>query len=516
MRFVVVTIATSLFIGHTQAFAAAGTDWYPSPQVTQSSEIQYQPLRCPTIGQDESTMIAALRTIQDQIKSSANCNALTSELQQLEMLGGDRRTEFMTLIEKARGGAALTDAENKKLVTYVEQVTMKSASLAALLANSKQCFQEQDLSQYLMAVSSFVNEGSTLLSTVTGPWGPAIAIGGKVVAGLIQGVNRFIKSLPGYDFKDKKQWQGYVETLCMFHDQQYKVYALIHPEQALNELNILNKNLQSKLDQVMKPYNEKRDLLTAFNAQNDSQLWSLSNQINNYNANNDGLKAVRLLAAQQWTQKRSLLIQKDAADPSINSTGRNLIQKMRDETEEFLISKQGPKFLAWQLRDAEKEVQELRSLILRSGYPIFSQIAQYNPNFVNSQVDLFASSEEAIVKLLMTMDAKQFTSANSEEAAHIYALLSYFRRAVYKQWDAITLAYDVKYSFCDFFQKAGYYSPDIGSVCTSRGSKALEASLERYAALNIGLSVPSYLRKYENASRGLNWNDSLDTWLKAQ
>ena len=212
------------------SFAALNPTWYPAAHITQSSEIQSNPLRCPSINQDESAMIARLQTLRDTIQTTANCKALSEGFKGLENLAGSSRSEFLALIEKSRTGVVLTEAESKKMVDYVEKATLKSASLAIMLSDSKQCLEEKDTSQYLMAISSLVNEGSALLSTVAGPWGAAIGIGGKVVAGLIQGVSRFIQSMPGYNFKDKKQWTGYVETLCLFHNQQDEINALIHPE----------------------------------------------------------------------------------------------------------------------------------------------------------------------------------------------------------------------------------------------------------------------------------------------
>lgn len=502
-----------LLFGASPALA----QWYPSPAVTQSAAIEQQPLRCPTVGKDHSQMISSLYALQDQIKKDANCTALTTELQKIGELGNTRREKFLALVEKARAGSTLTDTENKEMTDYVEAVTVKAASLATLLSGSAQCFGEQDTSTSLFAVSSFVNEATTLLSTIAGPWGPALSIGGRVVSGLIQGVNKFIQSLPGYDFNDKKDWQGYVETLCMFHEQQDEIAALIHPDEAIQKLVYLNSKAEMQLNAILSGNPEGTKLLHSFEAQNDSDVKMSTELMNNYGSGLDGVKALRLLTAQSWIQKRITSIRKDAKDPMISSTGQHLIQKMRDEIEDFLITRQGPKFLHFQNNDSSDAVAGLNSLITRSGYPIYGNILQYNRDLIVGNTNNFGLAEpNFVMKTLMSIDEKQFINADTAEAAQIYDSLVYFRRSVNKQWDALVLSYGVQKSFCDFFKKAGYYGPDIRGACTSRTAKYVEVSIKKFVADGINQRVPSYLDSTLTPFSGLTWTDSLEAWLNLQ
>ena len=159
------------------------TNWYPSQNITQ---MNMQPLRCPTVGKDFSQMISQLDVLQDKIKADANCGKLGENFEQIKYLSGDRRQEFLAAIEKINAGETLNDLEMERyILTYAEDVTVASASLATLLSQANQCFGKQDMNASLSTLSSFVNEASTLLSTVAGPWGPALSIGGKVVSGFL-------------------------------------------------------------------------------------------------------------------------------------------------------------------------------------------------------------------------------------------------------------------------------------------------------------------------------------------
>ncbi|MCB0408365.1 MAG: hypothetical protein KDD34_09185, partial [Bdellovibrionales bacterium] len=191
------------------------TNWYPSSDITEKDSIQYEPLQCPTIGKDYSIMIGQLQSLQDSLKRDANCGQLSKKLQEIGYLAGERRQKYLDTIEKIKAGEQIKDKDMvANLINYAEDITVAAGSLGVMLSEGDQCFGKQDPTSSLMAISSFVNEATTLLSTVAGPWGPALAIGGKVTAGFLSGIGKFIASRPGFKFYDKKDWQSYVEALC--------------------------------------------------------------------------------------------------------------------------------------------------------------------------------------------------------------------------------------------------------------------------------------------------------------
>lgn len=484
--------------------------WYPSPAVTQRAKIDLQPLRCPTVGKDYSQMISDLHALQDKIKNDANCDKLAKNLEEIGQLSGDRRTAFLETIAKINKGETVQDkAMENFVIKYAEDVTVAAGSLATLLTQSGQCFGKQDLSTSLFTLSAFVNEASTMLSTVAGPWGPALAIGGKVVAGFLSGVDRFIKSLPGYDFKDKKDWQGYVETLCTFHEQQDEVYALIHPESAISDLTKLNSKLELQLKNLLDATPQAESLVTTFKAQDNNELFRLSQQINEESKSLNGLKTVRLLTAQKWIKDRIASIEVQAQDPL--APGQYLVQKQRDEIEDFLIARQGPKFINFQVSEARSALKDLENLILFQGIALYQQIEDLNPNAERKPIFIYPQPHE-ILKTLIAVDESQFYGKGVVED-QLYSSLVYFKRELNKKWDSVSISYGVKESFCSFFERAGYYSQNIQYACVARGSKAVETAMDEYVALGLTKMIPQYLRKAAHY-QGLNWTESLDAWLK--
>lgn len=484
--------------------------WYPSRAVTQSSQIDLQPLQCPTVGKDYSQMISDLHALQDKIKNDANCGKLVENLEKIGRLSGDRRTAFLDTVAKINKGETIQDkVMENNVIKYAEDMTVAAGSLATLLAQSDQCFGKQDLSTSLFTLSAFVNEASTLVSTVAGPWGPALAVGGKVVAGFLSGVDRFLKSLPGYDFKDKKDWQGYVETLCTFHEQQDEVYALIHPDAAINDLNKLNARLEVQLRSLLNTMPEADELYSTFQARDNKGLELLTQKINEASNSLDGLKAVRLMTAQKWILDRITSIELESKDPL--APGQYLVQKQRDEIEEFLIAKQGPKFIDFQIKEARRALNDLENFVFYQGFPLYHQVKQLTEKPEDARPIFIHPEPSEVIKTLVQLDERQFYGKGTYEN-QLYSSLVYFKRELGKKWDAVSISYGVKASFCTFFERAGYYSFNIQYSCTSRGANQVEAAMANYVEMGLSKVTPPYLRKAAQAT-GLNWTESLNIWL---
>lgn len=487
-----------------------GDQWYVPGEITQSANIDLQPLRCPTVGKDYSQMVSDLHALQDKIKGDANCGKLKENLEKIGQLSGDRRTQFLETISKINEGGEVRDKEmSDRVIKYAEDVTVAAGSLASLLTQSDQCFGKQDMSTSLFTLSAFVNEASTMLSTVAGPWGPALAIGGKVVSGFLSGVDKFIKSIPGYDFKDKKDWQGYVETLCSFHEQQDEIAALIHPEVAIQDLNQLNTKIGAQISGVLNKVPQGNELLASFQEKDNEKLHRLSQAIDDQTRSTLGLHAVRLMTAQRWILQRIESIEEEANDPL--APGQYLVQKQRDEIEDFLIARQGPKFIDFQVAEARRDLSELDRLVQREGTYLYSVILSLSPEKENNIPAPVWPTADEVLNTLLKMDETQFIGKGFKEE-QIYSSLSYFKREISKRWDAVSLSYGVKTSFCEFFRRAGYYNSGLNGSCSARSSFKVEQRMSDYEKMGLNKVVPTYLRKAAHY-QGLNWTESLNLWL---
>ncbi|MCB0411376.1 MAG: hypothetical protein KDD22_02550 [Bdellovibrionales bacterium] len=510
MRRNLILKAAVVAAGLVTVSAQAASNWYPSGAITQADQIALKPLTCPTIGKDHSQMISQLNALQDKIRSDANCNKLIENIEEISMISGERRQDFLEAIEKLHSGETLNDKTiQKNVIDYAQDVTVLAGSLATLLSESGQCFNEQDRSRSLFTLAAFVNEASALVSTVAGPWGPALAIGGKVVAGFLTGINKLIETMPGYNFRDKKDWQGYVETLCTFHEQQDEVQAIIHPDKAIQNLGALKNNVHQTLDFVLSSTSYRDELMSSFANQDEQSLALTAEKIHNETGSLDGLKAIRLLTAERWIKARIETIDKEANDPL--APGAYLVQTQRDEIENFLIARQAPNFLEFQVSETNKALRQLERFLAVDGQTLYNQVQQFRGKETDTGFFRPYKPIDEIFKELLSLQDTEFYG-KSVDGNQIYSSLVYFRRELQKKWDAITIAYGVKVSFCAFFERAGYYNNAIRNSCTSRDTVAVEGDIKNFESKGLGDSTPSYLYRLSE-SRGTNWTEALDTWV---
>lgn len=504
IKFIILNIAAFT------ASVAFASDWYPSSQITRSDKIAIEPLYCPTIGKDYSFMIGELQRLQDTIRKDANCGQLVKNLQNMGTLTGQRRSEFLAAIERLKKGEVLKDAElQKQVIGYVEDVTVAVGTLGVLLSEGDHCMGDQDPTTTLLALSSFVNEASTLLATVAGPWGPALAVGGKVTAGFLSGIGKFIAARPGYKFYDKKNWQSYVETLCAFHEQQDELDALIHPEQAIDKLSQVQSRVFNQIQRLQKISPHGDAIVQNFENRNADGLERAAEKMNSSVGSEAGLKMVQLLTAQRWLVGRIEKILADANDPLAPS--RYLVQKYRDEIEDFLIERQGPLFIQFQIEEARDSLKELDTFTYIQGAQIYANIKMFENNSQDSNPYYGYVTTEEVIKTILGADEYAFFDMGPE-GAQLASSIVYFKREVQQRFDAITLTYGVKQSFCTFFERAGHLNQRMRTTCYSSRANSIEASIKNLDQVGLRNAVPPYLARVKKA-RGLDWSETLDVWV---
>ncbi len=509
-------LGLAVFTTQTQA-----ADWYPSSNITQKNSIEFEPLQCPTIGKDYSQMIGQLQSLQDSIKKDANCGQLAKNLENIGLLAGDRRNTFLDAVEKLRNDENLSDSDmKKKVIDYAEDITVAAGSLGVMLAEGDQCFGDKDPVTALTALSSFVNEASTLLSGIGGPWGSALAITGKVSAGFLTGISKFIESRPGYKFYDKKDWQGYVETLCAFHEQQEAINALIHPEQAIDQLNHLNQELQKHLELLENKLPKSTLLIQKFKDHDNEGLRQISSEINTSTDSNIGITMVQLLAAQRWLEVRMTTIIKEADDPLAPS--KYLVQKYRDEIEEFMVDRQGPAFINFQEKETQKALRDLDSFVLQEGHMIYRQIRSFelkeeptipqrphNP-YLNS---LYPSNQEILEKILNVDESEFFNK--SEWGTQLASSIIYFKRELRQKWDAVNITNGTKKSFCMFFERAGYLNIQLRNSCYSSRGRKQDLQIKDWQQMGLLKFTPVYLSRSNHRFKGNTWSETLGHWVNS-
>jgi hypothetical protein len=468
-----------------------------------------QIVKCPSVADNYSSMLTKLDTLKASIKKDANCQMISDRLDKVARLSTDRE-KFLELIEKAKT-TPLTEWEIKDLSAYVENVTQKVGNLVELISAGGTCFQTDADKQSLTLLSGFISEAAGLFSQVAGPWGAPIALGGQIISGFIKGLDDVMKNRSGYDFHDTKQWSSYVQNVCTYQGFRADIDALLHPQDRINTLL----EIQRKLDQnSMTILSQCPDcaaipLIDDKRAGQDPQIIAIDAKY----PTRIGLLSVRIRLAQQWVAKEITRVNMEANADWNNVTGKTLLAGAQRDMEAFLIDREAPAFINFQVTRAEENVGELNQYLISEGTTVVRQAAAVSPALVNLKDlgsnfgSIWSPSYAPIYKTITGTDWRAYYRAHSRPDDDLEYRLINIRKIAREKFETASWSFGTAYVFCDFFRQADLYSQSLQWTCSSPKFASTEKGL-----LDMTPEAKAHWSPAPDTVQSANWTDALSVW----
>lgn len=475
---------------------------YQPPQTAIDNTADVQVVRCPAVGEEYNKMVSKLDGLKASIKKDANCDkTVVEKVDSMQQLLYQDRQKFLDLVAKAKV-QPLTPEESDTISKYAENVTEKASNLADLITQNNYCFQSDAQQNSLLALSGFVNEASTLVGSVAGPWGVPIALGGKVVAGFLTGMDRIIKSRAGYDFSKHDDWMSYVQNLCAYYNYRDEVKSLIHPEDRLNQLTSVDQKLQFQLEKLGSSCSNCQRIQSFYE---DGNTLDLNNEVKNVDSQYVqplGSLTFNVLRAHTWVTQQITQVNAEANAYWNDVSGKHMLTETQADLEQFLLQKEAPQFLTYQLRETGRLNYQLHELIENQAYALVRDLQNTHPEMLATGTPpVRVMNDGELFKLIVNTDwLSQFQSKSINDDEMMYRLSS-LQHQMETQYDATDLSYSVASSFCQFFQKADMYTESIYQVCggTRSGMKQLGQQLKDLinrptAVKPAAIQAPTWLR----------------------
>lgn len=460
----------SLALTWTISAQALGVPWLYRPQ---------QILTCPAVGTSYSQMLNNLETLKNSIREGANCANATIKINDASKLNQDMRAEFLALIEKSKT-EPLTNDEGKRIATYVENITENVATLVDLFTNSNHCFSDdKNAADKIAGLVGFVNEASRLVGSVAGPWGAPIAIGGRVVAGLLAGINEIMKSRVGFDFNTPKGWRGYVDNLCTYYNFREEIGNLLNPEQKAKQLTQLAANLDQHIASMTDRCDGCKKVVSMFNqnAKLDPTLViditePLVNQLDAAYQKPIGSYTLQASGLKQWALAERDRVLKESEEFMQDTSGKYLLFKAKQDLDSFLIVRQAPKFLNFQIRDAMARWQQFREFLRNEGPSLYQAVIDIAPE-LNAYPDSWVHpNTEEIFDFLINKEIpwekiSQKSGVNQQQVADVRDAVGSFQIDIRTMLDFYKTTIGAYRTFCQFFRLSGNYNSGIRDACSS-------------------------------------------------
>jgi hypothetical protein len=452
----------------------------------QAANEPFKLLKCPAVPQAYTQMITELSVLKTAIKRDAACSPVQSEVKSLESLLGARRTTVVELIKKNKT-EPLQERELDEVRTYVEDVTKKVFATAELLDRNKNCFSEDNQALGLSDLASITLDATALAKTVAGPWSAPIAIGGQALAGIMQGLDKVVKSRRGYDFTKLEQRQSYVQSLCTYYNYRQDIENLLFPDQRVAQLRSLDFALKTGLNGMVQSCPECRQISELSKAPN--QVPGNAGTINGLASSADaayklplGSITVKTISSMGWVRgELNRIAEEMEGDVSI---GRDLVSEIKADIDQFLFDKEAPRFIRFQNKKAADLFHDFRSYVVSEAGSLIYAAGDTISLPVNS---VYNMNELEIINQVKSLKGPLAATKQT----NLLSRIAEFERRTSDLLARTRLAMEVQATYCQFFQRAGLYNSGIQYACEGGSSVNLVEALKRLeqkpASVEMGL-----------------------------
>lgn len=440
-------------------------------------------LQCPAVTEEFATMISKLETIKTSIKATANCQNVVLQVDSLQKLLDDDRQKVLDIVSSSQE-QGLTAEQSKIVKDYAEGLTKKVASLNDLFLNSNQCFSEDANKNQLASLAGFVGEASQLVGSVSGPWGAPIALAGNVVAGFLTGLDAVLKSRAGYDFDNRAQWLSYVQNLCTYHSYREQIAHLIDPAGRIHELKVLKGKLEAQISAMTNSCEECRTIASNFNSQStllnvQSMRELVDKEVRAADAKFSkpyGSYTLQNLGLRDWVTGEIKRMEKEAAGEWGNASGQYILTRAKDEIEDFLIRREAPKFLDFQVARGLSDYYAFRGFVADEGQGLYNSILQTNTGALTATVPRGWGTDPISYFNALILNPIHWDKLIQTEAGQdLQFSWNHFRAQSLLALRTSQTTTRVAQSFCSFFKHTDQYNSDIRSACANPQFKDLVA-----------------------------------------
>lgn len=524
-----------------------------SESVQENGYSNYPVLNCPQANEFSQNMLTKLQELKAAIKKEANCENVETDISSLSQLVTKDKDTFLQLVTKGANGG-LTDTESDTVKNYVSTLTSTTSSLLQVITGNGACFDEDKKANSLSFISSLIGEGSKLLS-ILDPTGGTIAIAGNVLSGFIKGLENIKKV--GYNFKEHEQRAAYNEALCALYDYKKEFDQYLYADTQIKRLLYLDYLLESQIRVVTDNCPECSDLQVRIASLNDRMLrqgdltlvedWpeveeqdfaSAAESINDLYTKDLGTYVYRSSKSRRWIKYRVETLKNAHFEADLNI--QYALEQLED-IENFMISRQAPKFLKYEIQLANKLKSELINLVIMEGSQFMHQAIRELK--MAPPQDLFNSGANGLGHPMALMDTGDIFPilnylerslnkySRAQDKARLMTFLGQTDRAIKK----FVSAAQNSIRYCNFFMYSQYWYPhSVANVCegSSWGSTGIEPLAQELQIIaegqerslrifrdNLGQFGSEWEKKdfiiEQNKEHTLDWIDSLSLVIES-
>lgn len=461
-------------------------------------------LQCPLPNGVIKQFRTKLLDLKKAIKSEANCSGIEADVKGLSDMVTKERESIIALINKGQT-QGLTDDEQGKVETYVQNLTEKTSNLISVITGKDACFEEDKKGMSLDFITSLIGEGSKILAIVGGPQvGGTIQIAGEVITGFLKGMKAIQNNRQGYKFKDPEQRMAYAESLCSLYDYRTELNKLIEPYDSVERLDELKRVLKRQIQLLRTNCVECRSIILMVESQSakvreekseyeitiddlfpkelETKASAEVKKVDKLYVNKLGTHTYSSLKTLAWVPLRIRTLENSSLKADIGL--EDIVSEMAS-IEKFMVTEQAGDFMKQLVAESSEWNQQIHMHLMAASYSMYMLKSEYRDletpkakfHWITSQDETFGYSLQAL-----DMAREQVSSADR-------ALIKTYFTDLEKLARNLTIAVDSARNYCAFFEIVDWYKPSIHKHCDGKPLKELRSAANKYT--NYRTLMPS-------------------------
>jgi hypothetical protein len=454
------------------------------------SNRDYKQIECPSVANEFKPLIANLNRLKTDIKKNANCQPVFEQVSRYGDQVQQGRDKYLKLT-KDNKGKVLTAQDTKFIKDYAQNATQYAFTLLDMVTGRSTCFESDKKNEGLLFASTLIHEVTSLASAVAGPYGAPISVVGNLISGFFTGMHSISQNRAGYKFEDPESRQQYVENLCTYYSMQEELNKLLDPRSHRENLETIAVAVTEHLTEVVEEctdctkllgFLDQEEYVANFGSEKNqtnlvNMIYRLESEVNETSDNFIGSYIIDTYNNKRWLETEISQFDRNSNE-IVSNIGQDLLMDQKLDIEKFILERETPRFLKFQLekaRDAYKDLMyyyrgQLVQMIYMYDYRLkLKEDPSYNPPYglAFTHVDNVQGGLKALEELI----------SNERLSYEDKTMLKTHYTKFIDLYDSSYISYGVFNSFCNFFKEAEIFNFGINRSCSTRKSTDLEEDL---------------------------------------
>jgi hypothetical protein len=206
--------------------------------------------QCPNLTSEGQSLVTKLNTLAQDLKTSPECAPIAEQITNVNtLITSDTWKSFKASLSGEEVEALEGDAVDK-LASKAEEVSNSIVQTINSLKSNEDCVPKEKKASFLNTLAGVTKEVSGVVASATGPYGMAIALGGNILSGAINTIDKLYKKNKLYNFKDTQEQMLFMNQFCSFTEAQQEVNDYLKIDQREEDLGELKKYLLEKKESL--------------------------------------------------------------------------------------------------------------------------------------------------------------------------------------------------------------------------------------------------------------------------